>query len=519
MPFTDLPNGGCRRAKRCCLSIVVARLPWSASPRRVAMAAQLKSTERLVWGSTTRLDLLGQHALWGFSPAVDVLTPLPGSVDREGSEVIRVLLASPGDLLGFLRTVARRREGPGKVGREVTFLLHEPKIDLIARHLVLLRVAFDWELPLRQRAAVFLELFGNALIQERTETYLGRLAKELGGIASDDECGLSDVVDASRLRFRDRDLLAQAFESWAPSAPALPMADLWDRRVRAALGKRYDHKDATFDWDYRKGLDEAGADLVHLKQYRHWRATGVAFEFGDQTYERPNRTLGTFVDGFLRHGKDKGAKREVRGYWGDMAVGPFLGLGLDVDDGPFVEDLLDIRDKGTGTQQRRHNATEVAVYNLISYLWAIETGERYAMSQPNEIFSGLGAASARDALAHAEAIVESLDGVTLVPVTGDLDAALAKLPPNSLDAAYFSVNSAAALGSPKLKAALKPKATVVAEKAKFVVPLTNQEKQAFDDKVLELAATTGLAKASATHTAVRFDHTNDAGAPAPPAAE
>lgn len=35
----------------------------------------------------------------------------------------------------------------------------------MARHLLLLRVAQDWELPIRQRANAFLEIFGNCLVQ------------------------------------------------------------------------------------------------------------------------------------------------------------------------------------------------------------------------------------------------------------------------------------------------------------------------------------------------------------------
>lgn len=41
----------------------------------------------------------------------------------------------------------------------------ERQIEVLARHLLLLQVAQDWELPIRQRANVFLEIFGNCLVQ------------------------------------------------------------------------------------------------------------------------------------------------------------------------------------------------------------------------------------------------------------------------------------------------------------------------------------------------------------------
>ena len=37
------------------------------------------------------------------------------------------------------------------------------------------------------------------------------------------------------------------------------------------------------------------AGLVHVVHYRQWRQTGVAFEFGDQTYTVPNRTMATYA--------------------------------------------------------------------------------------------------------------------------------------------------------------------------------------------------------------------------------
>lgn len=45
------------------------------------------------------------------------------------------------------------------------FYVWEGQIEVIARHLLLLGVAKDWELPIRQRANTFLEIFGNAFLQ------------------------------------------------------------------------------------------------------------------------------------------------------------------------------------------------------------------------------------------------------------------------------------------------------------------------------------------------------------------
>ena len=126
------------------------------------------------------------------------------------------------------------------------------------------------------------------------------------------------------------------------------------------------------------------------------------------------------------------------------------------------------------------------MYNLLSYLFAIETGADYAMSRKNDIFSGLGnfLTKDRDALAHAEAIVETFDGVKIFPMTGDFDTTLAKTNV-TFDVAHISVSAAQKIKSDALKRALKPDATVHVETAQFLVPLKPKEKQIFADKVHE----------------------------------
>ena len=44
-------------------------------------------------------------------------------------------------------------------------------------------------------------------------------------------------------------------------------------------------------------------------------------------------------------------------------------------------------------EQHRHNTVEVSVYNMVSMLYEIETGEVYQMSRAHDIFSGLSESS------------------------------------------------------------------------------------------------------------------------------
>jgi hypothetical protein len=117
----------------------------------------------------------------------------------------------------------------------------------------------------------------------------------------------------------------------------------------------------------------------------------VAFEFGDQEYSRPNKTLMSYVEGSLKRGKEAGHTKEVKGYWGDIHCSPFFALGINCDTpNAHAVELFDILNKDTGTEQHRHTANEVAVYNMLSFLWEIENSTVYRMTRAHDIFSGLG---------------------------------------------------------------------------------------------------------------------------------
>lgn len=38
------------------------------------------------------------------------------------------------------------------------------------------------------------------------------------------------------------------------------------------------------------------ASVIHIRQYKEWRNSGIAFEFGDQSYTEPNRTMAAYTE-------------------------------------------------------------------------------------------------------------------------------------------------------------------------------------------------------------------------------
>ena len=63
--------------------------------------------------------------------------------------------------------------------RPLHLYVFDGPVEVLARHLLLLGVVHDWAVPLRHRANTFLEVYGNALVQERTERYVADKGTEL----------------------------------------------------------------------------------------------------------------------------------------------------------------------------------------------------------------------------------------------------------------------------------------------------------------------------------------------------
>ncbi|KAG6592685.1 Dynein assembly factor 3, C-terminal domain [Phytophthora cinnamomi] len=350
---------------------------------------------------------MGTVNMWGFSPAFDVCSGFPGwgkskssatavsasadsSEEKESAEPINILLAGPGDVRHVLATIShRRRWDPALKHRPVHIYLFEKAIETLARDLLLLQVALNTSLPLRQRCNTFLEIFGNARVQERTSAYIEEQAKMLMDFVYNDRGPLAGLVDLSHLKMRTHDDLIDTFRSWFQSVK-FDVDTLRDHRLRHYYEVRYDYRNNLIDWDYTMKLKKIeNASVIHIRQYRDWRNSGVAFEFGDQAYTVPNRTMAAYTEAKKKHH----GSVLCRGIWTDIIVSPYISFGVHCEkSNKFAEQLFEIHNKGTGVEQNRHNTVEVAVYNVLSYLYEIETGKVYKMEKEHDIFSGIGEA-------------------------------------------------------------------------------------------------------------------------------
>ncbi|XP_055001826.1 dynein axonemal assembly factor 3 isoform X3 [Sorex araneus] len=166
-------------------------------------------------------------------------------------------------------------------------------------------------------------------------------------------------------QFRERDALEAVFRFWAggeKGPEAFPMSRLWDSRLRHYLGSRYDSRRGVSDWDLHMKLHERGARVIHTREYRHWRDTGVAFELRDSgAYLMPNRTL---ASGHLM--SYRGERVAARGYWGDIVTGPFVAFGIEADDQSLLQ---------TSNGQPVKTAGEITQHNVMELFRAVSGRE------------------------------------------------------------------------------------------------------------------------------------------------
>ncbi|KAF5916926.1 hypothetical protein HPG69_013846 [Diceros bicornis minor] len=274
----------------------------------------------------------------GHQPQPAVVLPGPpvdpdsqANTEHETPELDMLLLGSV-DGRHLLRTLARAALWPG---RRFHFYVLENNLEAVARHMLIFSLALEdpEKMGLQERSETFLEVWGNALLRPPVAAFVRAQADRLAHLVPEPDSLAEQLpwLSLGALKFRERDALEAIFRFWAggeKGPEAFPMSCLWDSRLRHYLGSRYDARRGVSDWDLHMKLHDRGARVIHTLEFRRWRDTGVAFELRDSSaYHVPNRTLAS--GRLLSH---RGERVAARGYWGDIATGPFVAFGIEADD-------------------------------------------------------------------------------------------------------------------------------------------------------------------------------------------
>ncbi|XP_061245295.1 dynein axonemal assembly factor 3 isoform X3 [Bos javanicus] len=453
----------------------VSRVIWKdkGCPDRTAMTTPA--------GSGTGF---GSVSWWGLSPAVDLQAESPpvdpdsqAETEHETPE-LNVLLLGSVDGRHLLRTLARAALWPR---RRFHFYVLENNLEAVARHILIFSLALEdpEKMGLQERSETFLEVWGNALLRPPVAAFVRAQACRLAHLVPEPDRLAEQLpwLSLGALKFRERDALEAVFRFWAggeKGPEAFPMSRLWDSRLRQYLGSRYDARHGVSDWDLHMKLHDRGARVIHTREFRRWRDTGVAFELRDSSaYHVPNRTLAS--GRLLSH---RGERVAARGYWGDIATGPFVAFGIEADD----ETLL-----RTSNGQPVKTACEITEHNVAELFreMAAWGHPRAAEGDPEQVQGG-AEGSSEPAPAPEPFTVHFLS----------LDSAHT-LHHKSCYMGQFQLLYVACgmvhLLSAELGACVAPGGRLIVELAQFLVDLRQEQLQAFSSRVGELAQAAGFA--------------------------
>jgi dynein assembly factor 3 len=146
---------------------------------------------------------------------------------------------------------------------------------------------------------LFMDLYSNVIIRDKTDAYLQGILNELIQLVTDDSrCTsvLKQIVHFDALRFKERDELEDVISSYYNTHP-FDIEKQFDQRIRYHLKERYDHRNNMFDWDYSMYLKEL-CPYINPREYKTWRSTGLAFEYRLTENKIPNRTFASYIPGY-----------------------------------------------------------------------------------------------------------------------------------------------------------------------------------------------------------------------------
>ncbi|XP_066265522.1 dynein axonemal assembly factor 3-like [Branchiostoma lanceolatum] len=455
----------------------------------------------------------GNIAWWGFSPAQDLqdlgkelrLEKLTLSESAEPSRDLNVLLVGAGDCRHILKTIAQSYRWQR---RKINFYVVENQLELLLRHLLLLNIALEppGRMGLQEKTELYLEVLGDALVREQTADYIRTKATDFIKLITDADKLAQDMplIDMSMLKFRERDAMEAICKFWRDTEnKSFDIVKFWDARQRRYLEVRYDSRKNVYDWDRTMKLHEKDAKILHGSEYNRWRDTGVAFQVREGDYTVGNRTL---ASGVLI--KREGERIPARGYWGDIATGPFISHGIESEN----QDLFK-----TANGLHTGCCSFVSEYNLLAMFHEILHKERYVPPKEEKEAEGKKGATLTEITEEEEEEddegTEQTSGTSGGEDGTDKDEEQALIPCPEFKVHFLPLNACSdiprrskyaglfdvvffATGmvhgiTPELNTTLTDEAVIIVETAKYLIDLRNEQLEQFGNKVNEMAATAG----------------------------
>lgn len=128
------------------------------------------------------MEALGFISLWGFTPSIDFFKGTDILFcDADDERDYNVLISECADIRHLLRTLGDNLPTVGGKKRKgkLNIYIHEKQKENFCRDLLFLTLICEKQYSMRERQEMFLDLYGNSLIRDKTSNYLENVTKEL----------------------------------------------------------------------------------------------------------------------------------------------------------------------------------------------------------------------------------------------------------------------------------------------------------------------------------------------------
>ena len=135
-------------------------------------------------------EAIGFVSFYGLTPCIDVLKDSHLDVNKDDQD-INMLISECADIRHVLKTLADLLPLDGlKDGQRehnINIYLHEKNLENLARALLFLTLLCETSFSKRERQELFLDLYANCMIRDKTDAYLQGVVNELIQLITEDE--------------------------------------------------------------------------------------------------------------------------------------------------------------------------------------------------------------------------------------------------------------------------------------------------------------------------------------------
>lgn len=191
---------------------------------------------------------------------------------------------------------------------ELNFYIYENNIENIARSIVFLYIIHDFNLNLKEKAEIFLEIYGNTLLSDKANSYLNNNYKNFVKILYNEKDinykdssvigiikAINSIINLSYLNYKEIDAIQDIFNSY-DNKYSYTIEKFREDRARYLYKERYNYRENLIDWDFTMNTKKF-VPYMGYNIYKQFRLTGISFENRLSNYKYPNKTLSSYIPG------------------------------------------------------------------------------------------------------------------------------------------------------------------------------------------------------------------------------